>query len=92
MRKKIIRLKIGYVITVKKDWKDEACGEIVIRTYTVKAGKEIPSRNGWVGPMLEDTPSSPYFNEVLPGGSHQYEFINAWDSDFVYLIDEKILK
>lgn len=82
-------------IAVKKDWKDEARGQIVIRTYKVKTGKEIPARSGWVGPMLEDTPSSPYFNEVLPGGSHQYEFINAWDSDFVNLIDkidEKILK
>lgn len=72
-------------LQVLKEFKDEAKGELVVRKYKVKAGKEVPSRAGYIGHLETNVNTGPM----------QWEFINAWDSNFeniINKINEKIIK
>ncbi|KAA0126818.1 hypothetical protein FY557_15400 [Chryseobacterium sp. SN22] len=72
-------------LQVLKGFKDEATGELVVRKYKVKTGKEVPSRQGYIGDLKTS----------INTGPTQWEFINAWDSDFeniINKINEKIIK
>lgn len=72
-------------LQVLKEFKDEAKGELVVRKYKVKAGKEVPTRAGYIGHLETNVNTGPM----------QWEFINAWDSNFeniINKINEKIIK
>lgn len=75
-------------LAVKKAWKNEDNGALVVRKYKVKAGKEIRTREGYIGEMLEDTKGSPYYGKILEGGPKQWEVVDGWDNDFTNLIEK----
>ncbi|WP_156907067.1 hypothetical protein [Epilithonimonas caeni] len=73
-------------LQVIKEFKDEARGELVVRKYKVKIGKELSSREGYVG----------HLESGVSTGPKQWEFIEAWEEktfkSFIEEIDSKILK
>ena len=73
-------------LQVLKEFKDESRGELVVRKYRVKAGKELPSREGYIGDLKTGVNKGP----------KQWEFINAWEegtfNEFIQQINAKIIK
>ena len=62
---------------------DPKWGELVIRKYKVL--KEFPVRDGYIGPMLETTKGSKNFGKTYKGGGHQYETLQRFIRDDVYI-------
>lgn len=74
---------------VLESWKnnlDPLKGKWVIRKY--KALQEIPVRDGYIGPMLETSKGSKNFGKTYKGGGHQYETLQKFVRDDVYIPKE----
>jgi len=73
-------------LQVLKEFKDEAKGELVVRKYKVKAGKELPSREGYIGHLKTGTNMGP----------KQWEFIDGWRKndfeDYIQQINIETIK
>ena len=71
-------------LQVLKEFKDESRGELVVRKYRVKAGKELPSREGYIGDLKTGVNKGPkpvsythldvYKRQVLLRGAPQDRF------------------
>ncbi|OJX32934.1 MAG: hypothetical protein BGO86_13190 [Chryseobacterium sp. 36-9] len=70
-------------LSVIEDWKNPNIDELVIRKY--KALQEIQVRDGYIGPMLETSKGSRDFGKVYKGGGHQYESLQRFVRDNVYI-------
>ncbi len=70
-------------LSVIEDWKNPNIDELVIRKY--KALQEIQVRDGYIGPMLETSKGSRDFGKVYKGGGHQYESLQRFVRDDVFI-------
>ena len=48
----------------------------------------VAIRDGIIGPVKETNKNSRFFQQILPDGTNQYEFVNYWDKNWKDLIEE----